>query len=155
MKSSFALVFALIALVAAAPASAETKVEDLLKPPADAIHYSIVSSAGKHGDSTRWFAADGQEMGRESMVLRGQVFETDSTARFGADGMLSSVTVRGFTPNGDAGESFVIEGGKAHWKSPVDEGSSDYTAPAMYAPCWPVPTINSPCCPAASCPPRS
>jgi len=129
MKSSFALVFALIA----ASAAAETKVEDLMKPPADAIHYSIVSSAGKHGDSARWFTADGQEMGRESMVLRGQVFETDSVARFGADGMLSAVTVRGFTPNGDAGETFAIEGGRAHWKSPVDEGSADYAAPAMYA----------------------
>ena len=130
MKSSFALVFALIA----ASAAAETKVEDLMKPPADALHYSIVSSAGKHGDSARWFTADGQEMGRESMVLRGQVFETDSVSRFGADGMLSSLTVRGFTPNGDAGETFSIEGGKAHWKSPVDEGSADYAAPAMYAP---------------------
>ena len=129
MKSSFALVFALIA----AAASAETKVEDLMKPPADALHYSIVSSAGKHGDSTRWFTADGQEMSRESMVLRGQVFETDGVAKFGADGMLSSVTIRGFTPNGDAGETFAIEGGKAHWKSPVDEGSADYTGPAMYA----------------------
>jgi imidazolonepropionase-like amidohydrolase len=129
MKSSFALVFALIA----SAAIAETKVEDLMKPPADALHYSIVSSAGKHGDSTRWFTADGQEMGRESMVLRGQVFETDSVAKFGADGMLSSVAVRGFTPNGDAAETFTIEGGKAHWKSPVDEGGSDYAAPAMYA----------------------
>jgi imidazolonepropionase-like amidohydrolase len=129
MKSSFALVFALIA----AAASAQTKVEDLMKPPADAIHYSIVSSAGKHGDSARWFTPDGHEMGRESMVLRGQVFETDSVASFGPDGMLSSVTVRGFTPNGDAGETFSIDKGKAHWKSPVDEGSADYKAPAMYA----------------------
>src|SRR5579859_7081986 len=129
MRSSFALVFAFFA----AAASAETKVEDLMKPPADAIHYSIVSSAGKHGDSARWFTADGQEMSRESMVLRGQVFETDGAAKFGADGMLSSVVVRGFTPNGDAGETFAIEGGKAHWKSPVDEGSAAYAAPAMYA----------------------
>ena len=53
--------------------------------------------------------------------------------RFGADGMLSTVTIRGFTPKGDAGETFAIENGKAHWKSPVDEGSSDYKAPAMYA----------------------
>jgi hypothetical protein len=54
VKSSFALVFPLIT----ASAAAETKVEDLLKPPADALHYSIVSSAGKHADSTRWFTAD-------------------------------------------------------------------------------------------------
>ena len=129
MKSSVALLLTLIATSAAA----ETKLDELMKAPSDAIHYSIVSSAGKHGDSTRWFTADGFEMGRESMVLRGQVFETDSVARFGADGMLSSVTIRGFTPNGDAGETFAIENGKAHWKSPVDEGSSDYKAPAMYA----------------------
>ena len=66
----------------ATAAAAETKAEDLAKVPADAIHYSIVSSAGKHGDSTRWFTPDGQEMGRESMVLRGQVFETDSVTKF-------------------------------------------------------------------------
>ena len=129
MKSSFAVVFALFATAAAA----ETKVEDLAKAPADAVHFSIVSSAGKHGDSSRWWTPDGQEMGRENMVLRGQVFETDSVAKFGADGMISSMTIRGFTPNGDAGESFSVEGGKASWKSPVDGASADYAAPAMYA----------------------
>ena len=129
MKSSVALLLTLIA----ASAAAETKVEDLMKPPADALHYSIVSTSAKHGDSTRWFTGDGQEMGRESFVLRGQVFEVDSVSRFGADGMLSSTIIRGFTPNGDAGETFAIEKGKAHWKSPVDEGSADYSSPAMYA----------------------
>ena len=58
-------------------------------------------------------------MGRESMSLRGQVFETDSATKFGADGLPTSVTVRGFTPNGDAGEKFTIADGKANWKSPA------------------------------------
>ena len=68
-------------------------------------------------------------MGRESMQLRGQIFEMDSTARLGADGMLESVTVRGFTPNGDAAEQFDIAGGNASWKSPVDVGSGAVPRP--------------------------
>ena len=82
--------------------SAPTPVEQLAKPPADAEHFTVLSTAGKHGESTRWVTADGVRMGRESIVLRGQVFEVDSAARLGKDGMLESVTVRGFTPNGDA-----------------------------------------------------
>src|ERR1700683_3058377 len=125
--------FAFVCALSLAPAMAQTPVQDLAKPPADARHFTILSTAGKHGESARWTSPTGMRMGRESILLRGQVFETDSSAHIGADGMLDSVTVRGFTPNGDAAESLIISGGKATWKSPVDGGSAPHGAPALYA----------------------
>src|SRR5580765_1166204 len=92
-----------LALVTAA-ARAQALVGDLAKPPPDAEHLIISSTGGKHGDSWIWQTPDGTRMGRESMNLHGQVFETDSATKFGAGGLPTSVTVRGFTPNGDAGE---------------------------------------------------
>jgi len=47
--------------------------------------------------------------------------------------MFDAVQVRGFTPNGDAAEQFSVADGKAAWRSPVDGGSANYAAPAMYA----------------------
>jgi imidazolonepropionase-like amidohydrolase len=105
---------------------------ELAKPPAGARHFVIQSTGGKHGDSWSWLAADGSRMGRESMNLRGQVFELDSRGRAGSDGMLSALTIRGVTPQGDAAESFEINGGTAAWKSPIDAGTASYSAPAFY-----------------------
>jgi imidazolonepropionase-like amidohydrolase len=124
---------ALVALCWVVAATAQTPIQDLAKPPPDAQHFTIMSTAGKHGESTRWTTPSGVHMARESLLLRGQVFETDSASHFGADGMLDQVTVRGFTPNGDAGERFAVAGGKATWKSPVDAGSAPYHGGAMYA----------------------
>jgi imidazolonepropionase-like amidohydrolase len=127
---------ALVLLLVASPianAAAATPAAELATPPAAAQHFTIMSSAGKHGTSARWTSADGTRMGRESLVLRGQVFELDSAANLGPDGMLDRVVIRGFTPNGDAAESFAIENGTAAWKSPVDAGSAAYHAPAAYA----------------------
>jgi hypothetical protein len=122
----------------AAPAARSTApapaaLADLLKPPPEAERFTILSVAGKHGVSSRWRSQDGELLARESFVLRGQVFEIDSRARRAPDGMLQSALVRGFTPNGDAAESFSIVEGRAQWKSPVDAGSSSYVSPAMYA----------------------
>jgi imidazolonepropionase-like amidohydrolase len=111
---------------------AQTPVGDLAKPSADAEHLIISSTGGKHGDSWIWQTPDGTRMGRESMNLRGQVFETDSATKLGADGVPTSITVRGFTPNGDAGEKFTIADGKANWKSPIDAGGAPYLAPSFY-----------------------
>jgi len=119
-------------LLPAEIAAAQTSVQSLAKPPAAAVHFTVMSTAGRHGDSARWTTSDGIRMGRESFVLRGQVFETDSASHVGGDGMLDRVAIRGFTPNGDAAESFAIAGGRATWKSPVDGGSAAYTAPAEY-----------------------
>src|SRR5882762_1121925 len=121
----------LLALFTAA-ARAQTPVGDLTKPPADAEHLIISSTGGKHGDSWIWQTPDGTRMSRERMNLRGQVFETDSATKFGTEGLPTSVTVRGFTPNGDAGEKFTIADGKANWKSPIDAGGAPYLAPSFY-----------------------
>src|SRR5207237_10415031 len=100
--NSCSFILAFLAMFAAA-ARAQTPLGDLAKPPADAEHLIISSTGGKHGDSWIWQTPDGTRMGRESMNLRGQVFETDSATKFGAEDLPTSVTVRGFTPNGDGG----------------------------------------------------
>ena len=112
---------------------AQVPTAELAKPPANARHYVIQSTAGKHGDSWIWVTADGTRMGRESLNLRGQVFEIDSSGKAGTDGMAAAVAIRGVTPQGDAGETFAITSGKASWKSPVDAGSAAYSAPAFYS----------------------
>ncbi len=118
----------------AAVASALTQVPEaeLAKPPADARHFVIQSIGGKHGDSWSWVAADGARMGRETMNLRGQVFELDSSGKAGADGLPLAITIRGVTPQGDAAETFTISGGTADWRSPVDAGTASYSVPAFY-----------------------
>jgi hypothetical protein len=73
-------------------------------------------------------------MGRESMNLRGQVFEFDSNAQIGPDGMPLTVAIRGVTPSGDAAETFMIAAGLARWKSPIDTGSGPYSGAAFYVP---------------------
>jgi imidazolonepropionase-like amidohydrolase len=120
------------ALVLSAAAQNPTPTADLAKPPADARHFVIQSIGGKHGDSWSWTAADGSRMGRESMNLRGQVFELDSNGLAGRDGVPSRITIRGATPAGDAAETFAVEGASARWKSPVDAGSVPYSATAFY-----------------------
>lgn len=123
----FALCLALPCL-----ADTSTPTEPLATPPASAQQFTILSTAGKHGTSARWTTSDGTHRGRESLLLRGQVFELDSTATLGHDGMLDHVVIRGHTPNGDAGETFAVKDGEATWKSPVDAGSTPYRAPAEY-----------------------
>jgi hypothetical protein len=119
-------------MVAVAAAAGQVPVAELAKPPADARHFIIQSTGGKHGDSWTWIAADGTRMGRESMNLRGQVFELDSSGKAGSDGLPSTLTIRGVTPQGDAAETFSISGGTAGWKSPIDAGTARYAAPAFY-----------------------
>ncbi|HEV7606372.1 MAG TPA: hypothetical protein VGO61_03505, partial [Steroidobacteraceae bacterium] len=131
MKRELVLVGLVLALSSLADAQVPTA--NLAKPPAGATHYIIQSTAGQHGESWIWVTADGTRMARESLNLRGQVFELDSTGKAGGDGMPVSVAVRGVTPSGDAAENFSVTNGKASWKSPVDAGSSAYTAPAFYA----------------------
>ncbi|HEU4781561.1 MAG TPA: amidohydrolase family protein [Steroidobacteraceae bacterium] len=124
---------AALAVTYSLSASAQVPVTGLAKPPATATHYIIQSTGGKHGDSWIWVNPDGTRMGRESINLRGQVFELDSSGKAGADGMPASLAIRGVTPQGDAAETFTIAGGKATWKSPVDAGNAAYAKPAFYA----------------------
>ena len=119
-------------IAAAVTAFAQVPASELAKPPANARHFVIQSTGGRHGDSWFWVAPDGTRMGRESMNLRGQVFELDSSGKAGTDGMPSTIAVRGVTPQGDAGETFSVSGGTSAWKSPIDAGSAPYSAPAFY-----------------------
>jgi imidazolonepropionase-like amidohydrolase len=91
-----------------------------------------MSTAGKHGDEYMWTMPDGRIAFRESILLRGLVFETDETMRVGADGMPTDIVIRGVTPSGDAAENFAISNGNATWVSPVDKGSAAYGAPTYY-----------------------
>lgn len=109
-----------------------TPKEQLLVPPANADHFVVVSTAGKHGDEYRWTMPDGRVAFRESILLRGLMFETDETMRIGADGMPADVIIRGVTPSGDAAETFGIVNGSASWKSPVDAGTAPYSSAAFY-----------------------
>ncbi len=111
---------------------AQSPVSDLARPPANARHLVIQSTGGKHGDSWSWVAPNGARMGRESMNLRGQVFELDSEGKAGPDGMPFTITVRGVTPSGDAAETFTISAGSGRWKSPIDAGNAAYSGPAFY-----------------------
>ena len=111
---------------------AQVPASELAKPPQNARHFVIESTGGKHGDSWIWVTADGTRGGRESMNLRGQVFEVDSSGTPGPDGMPSTIAIRGVTPQGDAAETFTISDGSARWKSPIDAGSAHYSAPAFY-----------------------
>ncbi|HEY1879447.1 MAG TPA: amidohydrolase family protein [Caulobacteraceae bacterium] len=125
------LVLALLACAATACAAPAT-LEELAKPPADATGFTIMSSAGVHGHSYQWVTPDGVHHGRESLNLRGQLFETDSATAMGPDGSISHMEIRGFTPSGDSAETFDVHGGVATWKSPVDGASAPYAGPAMY-----------------------
>lgn len=121
-----------LSFVVAQRVTAQTPDADLATPPTSAQHFTIMSTAGKHGTSARWTGPDGMRMGRKSLVLRGQIFELDSTALVGGDGMLDRVVVRGHTPNCDAAESFAIADGVSSWKSQVDAGSALYHGTAEY-----------------------
>jgi imidazolonepropionase-like amidohydrolase len=133
MRRLRVLLGAAVALTATRAFADPVPVSGLAVPPASAQRFTIMSAAGRHGTSARWLAPDGTRLGRESMNLRGQIFEVESAATVGRDGLFRSVTVRGFTPSGDAAETFAIAGGKASWKSPVDVGSAPYAAPAEYS----------------------
>lgn len=98
--------------------------EDLLKPPADAVHYVVVSEAGKHGDQWRWRLADGRTAYRWSQELRGWITEMDQVTSLAPDGRVQAMTVRGVTMSGDAAEEYRVANGQATWKTANDSGSA-------------------------------
>jgi imidazolonepropionase-like amidohydrolase len=123
---------ALLSACASAALAEPTPKEQLLVPPKDAQHFVIVSTAGKHGDEYRWTMPDGRTAFRQSILLRGLIFEVDETMRVGGDGMPTEIAIRGVTPSGDAAENFAIANGNAAWTSPVDKGGAAYSTPAFY-----------------------
>ena len=103
-----------------------------MKPPADARHYTISSTAGKHGDIWSWTTADGKTAYRMSMSLRGWITEDDELITTGPDGRPTAIAIRGFTDSGDATEDFSVDGnGVAHWKTSVDSGSAPLGSEAL------------------------
>jgi hypothetical protein len=115
---------ALLAACASPVLAAPTPKEQLLVPPANADHFVVVSEAGKHGDEWRWTLPDGSIAYRESILLRGLVFEQDEVVKLDAGGKPVSFTIRGVTPSGDSAETFGIDQAVARWKTPVDEGEA-------------------------------
>ncbi len=113
-------------------AAAQTPKDQLLVPPANAQKFLIVSAAGQHGNSAQWLMPDGTYATRESMNLRGQVFEQDETIHTGPNGQPDKIVIRGYTPSGDSAETFTISGGKATWKSQIDAGSVTYDGKSQY-----------------------
>ncbi|MDQ3246543.1 MAG: amidohydrolase family protein [Pseudomonadota bacterium] len=111
---------------ASAPASKPVPKDQLLKPPANADHYVVVSDAGKHGDQWRWRLPDGRLAYRWSQELRGWISEVDHVVTLGSDGVPSKMAIRGVTISGDAAETFAVDDGQASWTSTSDSG----TAPA-------------------------
>jgi imidazolonepropionase-like amidohydrolase len=129
-------VIASLLLACAAPSlAAPTPKDQLLVPPAGADHFVIVSTAGKHGDEWRWTQADGSTAYRQSILLRGLIFEQDEVVRYDDKGLPVSMVIRGVTPQGDSAETYTrAADGSATWVSQVDKGSSPSGGTALYFP---------------------
>ena len=125
----------------AAPSKPVPK-EDLLKPPADAARYVVVSEAGQHGSQWRWQLPDGRTAYRWSQELRGWITEMDQVTTFAPDGTIAAMTVRGVTMSGDAAEEFRTANGRATWKTANDAGEA--AAGGWYIPAGGVGIANAP-----------
>lgn len=125
MSLSRALIALSLAASPVALAAAPVPKEQLMQPPADAVHYVVVSDAGKHGDMWRWALPNGGLAYRHSQSLRGWITEIDQVTTLDSGGLPGGVEVRGITPSGDAAETFTISDGRATWKSTADSGSSE------------------------------
>ena len=121
------LFLASLLVTAASAAAAPATKDQLLTAPAGARHYTISSTAGKHGDVWSWTMSDGRIAYRMSLNLRGWITEVDQVSTLGADGRPSAIAIRGFTDQGEATEDFSVDaGGVAHWKTSVDDGAAPF-----------------------------
>lgn len=118
---------------AATVSAAPVPVEQLAVPPATADSFLLLSTAGQHGTAFRWRDANGDSVFRESMNLRGQVFEQDARIATNAAGQIARYEVRGFTPSGNAAELFSFADGMARWSSPVDRGEVASDGTSLYS----------------------
>ncbi len=117
----------LFAIVATFAVAAPLPKEQLSTPPAGARHYTISSTAGKHGDVWSWVRPDGRVAYRMSMSLRGWVTEEDELVTLGSNRRPTAIAIRGYTDQGDATEDFSVDGaGIAHWKTVIDSGSGPF-----------------------------
>ena len=120
------LAIAAFAALLAGTASAQVPKEQLLTPPADAQKFVIISAAGQHGTAAVWRLPDGTIASRDSLLLRGMVWEQDEVIRLNAAGIPDRIVVRGVSPSGDSAETFEVAGGTARWKSQIDSGSGPF-----------------------------
>ena len=116
--------------------------EDLLKPPADAVRYVVVSEAGQHGSQWQWQLPDGRTAYRWSQELRGWITEMDQVTTFAPGGTIAATTVRGVTMSGDAAEDYRVANGRATWKTATDVGEA--AAGGWYIPAGGVGIANAP-----------
>lgn len=116
--------------------------EDLLKPPADAVRYVVVSEAGQHGSQWQWQLPDGRTAYRWSQELRGWITEMDQVTTFAPGETIAATTVRGVTMSGDADEDFRVSNGRATWKTATDAGEA--AAGGWYIPAGGVGIANAP-----------
>lgn len=116
---------ALVALIVGTSEFAQVPADQLAKPPAAGARvWSITDPGGtRHGQVTLWTAPDGTRWSRMDFNLRGFVSEIDQQMRLAPGGTIRSLVVRGFTPEGDAGETYRVENGSYAWKSRVDHGA--------------------------------
>jgi imidazolonepropionase-like amidohydrolase len=120
---------ALAAVLAAPPVFAAAAVEpvpadQLARPPADARVWSITDPGGtRHGQVCLWATPDGTRWSRMDFNMRGFVSAIDQQMRVSPGGGIESLIVRGFTPEGNAAETYKVENGAYSWTSRVDHGS--------------------------------
>jgi hypothetical protein len=126
--------FAIMLAGGASIAYAQVPAGRLMVPPSGAEKFVVVSAAGQHGFSSLWKAGDGSILSRESILLRGMVWEQDESIHFGRNGQPDRITIRGVTPNGDAAETFAVSDGEARWESPIDKGGKAYDGGSHYLP---------------------
>lgn len=123
------LLVPLFAVIASFAVAAPVPKEQLSTPPEGARHYTISSTAGKHGDAWSWRRPDGGVAYRMSMSLRGWLTEEDELVTVGSDHRPTAIAIRGYTDQGDATEDFSVDGaGIAHWKTVVDSGSAPFAS---------------------------
>lgn len=120
------LIASLLATTASVAYAEPTPKEQLMAPPADARHYTISSTAGKHGDVWSWSLPDKRVAYRMSMSLRGWITEEDEVITPGTTGAQpKAIAIRGYSDQGDAAEDYSVDAnGVAHWKTVVDSGEA-------------------------------
>ncbi len=103
-------------------------------PPKGAASWNILSAGGSHGSEQTWTDKDGVRHARMKIVLRGLTYDVDHATVLGADGVPTSIAIKGVTPSGDATETFNVENGVAKWKSPADAGEAAWRDNLIYIP---------------------
>ncbi len=130
MKTSLASLAAGASLLAVAMAADG----ELAVAPKNAATWTIVSAGGKHGEEQVWTGKDGVRHARMKIVLRGLTYDVDHATSLNEAGVPTSITIKGVTPSGDAGETFSVADGAATWKSPADSGEAAWRENLAYIP---------------------